>query len=85
MTLATSTNRCAQSQAIVKNKFLEVTHALGTSIVCLAGSIWVTLDNDMRDMILHAGQSFKVESSQRVLIQALDTANIRLIESHGVV
>ena len=78
MELTTPTNRCAQ--AIAKNKILEIKHALGITIACLAGSIWVTLDNDMRDMILHAGHSFTVESNQRILIQALDTARINFIE-----
>lgn len=78
MELATPTNRYAQ--AIAKNKILDIKHALGITIACLAGSIWVTLDNDMRDMILHAGHSFKVESNQRILIQALDTAHINLID-----
>lgn len=78
MKLATPKNRDAQ--AIAKNKILDIKHALGITIACLAGSIWVTLDNDMRDVILHAGHSFKVESNQQVLIQALDTARIRLIE-----
>jgi Protein of unknown function (DUF2917) len=78
MELAAPTNRCAQ--AIAKNKILEIKHALGITIACLAGSIWITLDNDIRDMILHAGHSFKVKSNQRVLIQALDTAHINFID-----
>ena len=78
MKLTTSANHSVQ--AMTKSKILEIKQALGTTIACLAGSIWVTLDNDIRDVILQAGQSFKVDTNQRGLIQALDTARIRLIE-----
>jgi hypothetical protein len=67
-------------QEIAKNGILEVKQALGVTIECLEGSVWVTLDGDRRDVILDAGQAFNVDRKQRTLIQALDTARVRLIE-----
>ncbi len=66
-------------QAIAKDKILEIKQALGVTIECLEGSVWITLDGDMRDVILDVGQSFYVDRRQRTLIQALATARVRLI------
>ena len=66
-------------QEIARDKILEIKQALGVTIECLEGSVWVTLDGDMRDVILDVGQSFKVDRRQRTLIQALATARVRLI------
>lgn len=68
-------------QEIAKDKILEIKQALGVTIECLEGSVWVTLDGNMRDVILDAGQSFHVDRKQRVLIQALATARVRMMQS----
>lgn len=69
----------ASVQEIARDKILEIKQALGVTIECLEGSVWVTLDGDMRDVILDAGCAFNVDRKQRTLIQALDTARVRLI------
>jgi quercetin dioxygenase-like cupin family protein len=66
-------------QAIAKDKILDIHQALGVTIECLEGSVWVTLDGSTRDVTLEAGQSFCVDRQQRTLIQALAAARIRLI------
>lgn len=67
-------------QEIAKNRILEIKQALGMTIECLEGSVWVTLDGDRRDVVLDAGHTFNVDRKQRTLIQALDTARVRLIQ-----
>lgn len=67
---------------IARNKILDIKKALGVTIECLEGSVWVTLDGDRRDVILDAGQAFNVDRKQRTLIQAMDTARVRLIQPH---
>ena len=71
-------------QKIARNEIVEVQQPLGITIECLAGSIWVTLDGDSRDVVLGTGQIFIVDRPQRTLIQALEAAHIRLIEPIGV-
>ena len=66
-------------QELATNRILEIKQASGVTIECLEGSVWVTLDGEMRDVILAAGHSFNVDRNQRTLIQALDTARVRLI------
>ena len=66
-------------QAMARDKILDIKQALGVTVECLEGSVWVTLDGSTRDVILDAGQSFCVDRKQRVLIQAMATARVRLI------
>ena len=64
--------------AIDKNALFEIAHPYGATIDCLTGSVWVTLDNDPRDVVLGTGQSFRVDSNQRVLVLALEAARVRV-------
>lgn len=57
-------------------QIVQVPQALGQRIECLEGSVWVTLDGDARDVVLHRGQSFLVDRPQRTLIQALEAARV---------
>ena len=66
-------------QEIARDKILELKQALGVIVECLDGSVWITLDGNMRDVILDVGQSFCIDRQQRALIQALATARVRLI------
>lgn len=47
-------------------------------LLCLQGSLWVTLDNDPRDQILAPGQCARVDRPARMLVHALADAWIRL-------
>jgi len=67
-------------QEIARDKILEIKQALGVTIECLEGSVWVTRDGDLRDVILAAGCAFNIDRKQRILIQALDAARVRLIQ-----
>lgn len=46
-------------------------------IRCVAGCLWLTLDNDPRDIVLKAGERITVNHNARLLIQALQAAEIR--------
>ncbi|HUK81030.1 MAG TPA: DUF2917 domain-containing protein [Verrucomicrobiae bacterium] len=43
---------------------------------CADGLVWVTEQNDSRDIVLRAGQQFVVESDGLVAVQALTDAAI---------
>lgn len=42
-----------------------------TQIHCRSGLVWITLDHDLRDVVLNAGQSFSVPAGATVLASAL--------------
>ena len=67
-------------QEIAMDRILEIKQGAGITIECLEGSVWVTLDGNMRDVILDPGRSFNVDRKRRILIQALDAARVRLIQ-----
>ncbi|MCO5106124.1 MAG: DUF2917 domain-containing protein [Burkholderiaceae bacterium] len=54
--------------------------ATSTRIVCEAGSVWITIDNDPRDIVLAPGQSFLVDRRAGALIYALEDACVRVVE-----
>lgn len=41
------------------------------------GTVWLTQDGDVRDIILRAGESFRVDRGGTVLLQALEDAAVR--------
>ena len=45
--------------------------AASARILCTAGSLWLTLDHDLRDVILEPGDSFSTGEHRRALLYAL--------------
>lgn len=45
---------------------------------CTAGSLWITLDHDQRDIILAPGESFSSAEHRRALVYALEPAAFAL-------
>ena len=50
--------------------------AAGVDIVCRDGTVWITLDNDIRDYVLEAGDSFRNTQHTRALIYAMRPSRI---------
>lgn len=46
--------------------------AAAVEIVCTQGSLWLTLDNDRRDIILEPGDRFEADAHRRGLLYALE-------------
>jgi ferric-dicitrate binding protein FerR (iron transport regulator) len=51
----------------------------GTRVACLADSVWITQEGDRRDIVLTAGESFRIERSGLTLVMALGDAAIALL------
>jgi hypothetical protein len=60
-----------------RNQIREVKHPLGITIECTSGQVWITLDNDPRDVVLAKGQTFTVDRDKRTLVMALYEATVR--------
>ena len=58
----------------------QVPDAAGMRISCCEGSVWITLDNDPRDIVLEAGQSFSIQAHRRAIVYAMEAARIRVAE-----
>jgi len=48
--------------------------AASMRIVCVTGTVWITLDGDTRDIVLSRGESFQVDRRAGVLLFALSDA-----------
>ena len=60
------------------DRILRVAKPSGIVVECLHGCVWITIDSDRRDVVLAAGQSFTADRDDRALIQALQSARVRL-------
>jgi hypothetical protein len=75
--MTTSSNQfdlCLAHQAM-----FSVSDAAGVQILCREGSVWVTLDNDTRDIVLDAGESFLTTEHRRALIYAMEQSSLSLV------
>jgi hypothetical protein len=70
----------ATTIALRKGELHRLEHALGRRIEALSGTLWVTIDNDPRDIVLNDGEGFDVDGSGDALISALDDARFVLLE-----
>ena len=57
----------------------SVSDAAGVQITCHEGSLWVTLDDDPRDIVLDAGGSFLTTEHRRALIYAMKPSSLSLL------
>ena len=62
---------------------LRLRVSAGRHLTNVSGTAWVTLDGDLRDIILEAGESFAFERPGRAMVQALG-GDARLVTEEGV-
>jgi hypothetical protein len=58
---------------------LVLDQAAGTVVAVDHGSLWITLESDLRDVILVRGMHFEIDRSGRTVIAAEDDARFRLV------
>lgn len=64
-------------------QLFEITDAAGVRILCTAGSLWLTLDHDPRDVILGPGDSFEADAPRRALLYAFEPSTFALAPAPG--
>jgi DUF2917 family protein len=57
--------------AVSTQRGLRLNAAQGTLLRAVRGTLWVTIDNDARDIVLDPGESFVVDSNQPLFVMAL--------------
>lgn len=58
---------------------LTLIDGLGTCITARRGAVWITIDNDLRDVVLESGESFRLEKRDRVIVQAIGKAEVVVV------
>lgn len=52
--------------------------AAGMTIACDSGSVWVTRNGDLRDVVLSAGERTEIAGSALVVIQAFEPSHLAI-------
>ena len=54
---------------------------LGRRVEALTGSLWITIDNDKRDILVNPGEGFSIDRRGATLISALDDARFVVLDA----
>ena len=57
---------------------LRVVDGAGTTLVCKEGTLWVTEENQPKDVVLEAGACVRLKRAGLTLIQALSPATLSI-------
>jgi hypothetical protein len=55
--------------------------ASGLTVTCDEGALWLTVEGDLRDFVLEAGQTFETQNDRCVLIYALAPSRISITDT----
>lgn len=67
--------------SLAHKAMFSIADAAGLNIVCREGSLWLTLDDDPRDVVLDAGESFLTTEHRRALIYALSPSSLSVVHA----
>ncbi|MBX3587757.1 MAG: DUF2917 domain-containing protein [Ramlibacter sp.] len=59
-----------------RRALFSVADASGVQITCREGAIWITLDDDPRDIVLERDASFVTPDHRRAIVYALQPARV---------
>jgi len=74
--MATLTHRI--DLRLAGDELLPMKNIRGRRLRCLEGSVWITLDHDLRDIFLQPGECFIVDRDGVTLVHALAPARLCL-------
>jgi len=57
--------------AIAARRGLRLKDARGARLRAVEGTLWVTIDNDLRDIVLDPGETFVVDSNRPLIVMPL--------------
>jgi hypothetical protein len=58
--------------------------ARGTTLRVARGTLWITLENDTRDIVVSDGESFTIDRPGRTIVEAQDRATVWVEIPSGV-
>ena len=63
---------------LARGQTLRVTDAQGSTICCNEGSVWITEENQPRDVVLEAGACYELRRPGLALVHAFGDASVAL-------
>lgn len=74
MALITQVTRCELS----RRELLTLADVEDHVVACESGELWITLDGDRRDVLLAAGERWRVPGKESVVVSALQASVFRV-------
>lgn len=68
----------AASMQLPHRALLHLPDAAAVQLECQSGSLWITVDHDTRDTVLHAGERFTGTAHRHALIYALESTSLAI-------
>ena len=65
---------------LAKDQTLALPNAAGVRVASQSGTVWITQDGDLRDIVLTPGDSVVLERSTPTLVQAFEPALITIAD-----
>ena len=65
--------------ALQRGQFLRVVNGAGSTLTAHGGSVWITEQDNPRDVVLRAGQNMTLRRSGVALVEAFEDASILLV------
>jgi hypothetical protein len=65
------------SLSLPKKAVFTLPDAHDVDIECQSGTVWITLDNDRRDIVLAHGERFRSDVHRRAVVAALEPSCVR--------
>lgn len=65
-------------------ELMKVYPAVGDTVMCCAGAVWITQEGDARDTILRAGERFTFDRRGMALIGALEGMKNEWLEDTSI-
>lgn len=70
--------------ALERDQLISLHGGKGVRVACLTGALWITQEQDKKDVILEPGQSLVVDHPGLTVITALGSATLRVCEPRGI-
>ena len=74
-----ATDLHSASISLRKGQIHRLRHGLGQRIEALNGCLWITIDNDLRDIFVAAGEGFTIDRDGDTLISGMADSSVVLL------
>ncbi len=79
-----TTHRQSTTIQLAAEALYSVPDASLVRLTCLEGVLWITLDNDPRDIVVEAGAEFSSRDRRRALVYALKPSRLSMAPAEPV-
>jgi len=66
------------------SELVQLDGARGTKLRVTRGVLWITLENDLRDVVLSAGDTFTVDRDGLTLVEAQEFSTVCVLALHAI-